>query len=98
MARAGKILGVDKKRARPPKAGPRQAKESEMEAADGIAPEELKPKDPTKAVIYAEVEKPLKAAVVRAAQVHNRKMVGEVIQALQEYLVRHGMWPPITEG
>jgi hypothetical protein len=43
----------------------------------------------TKAVIYLEVPPALKEDMDRLARLHNRRLTGECIQALQEYLARH---------
>jgi hypothetical protein len=45
-------------------------------------------------VIYAEVPAAMKAAMVALSRKHNRKLVGEVKQALEEYLRKHKAWPP----
>jgi hypothetical protein len=52
------------------------------------------PKPPEKAVIYVEVPPGLKEDMERLAAAHNRKLTGEVIQALQEYLAKHRAGPP----
>lgn len=36
----------------------------------------------------------MKAAMVALSRKHNRKLVGEVKQALEEYLRKHKAWPP----
>jgi hypothetical protein len=49
-----------------------------------------KPKPPEeKAVLYIEVPASLKAEMEELARQHNRKLTGEVIQALQEYARAH---------
>jgi hypothetical protein len=42
-----------------------------------------------KAVIYVEVPPALKGRMEELAAAHNRKLTGEVITALQEYIRRH---------
>jgi hypothetical protein len=49
---------------------------------------------PAKVVLYLEVPPALKEVMDALAQEHNRKLVGECIQALQEYAARHNRWPP----
>jgi hypothetical protein len=46
-----------------------------------------------KVVIYVEVDPALKEQFERYAKLHNRKLTGEVTQALQEYLAKLGPAP-----
>jgi hypothetical protein len=52
------------------------------------------PDQPEKAVIYLEVPPAVKTLMEGLAREHNRRLTGECIQALQEYLARHKLWPP----
>jgi len=47
-----------------------------------------------KAVLYIEIDPYIKRAMDELARRHNRKLTGEVTQALQEYLQKHSRWPP----
>jgi hypothetical protein len=47
-----------------------------------------------KAVLYVELPAVIKGRLEELAAEHNRKLTGEVIQALQEYLEKYGRWPP----
>jgi hypothetical protein len=49
---------------------------------------------PDTAVIYVEAPPYIKAQMMALAVEHNRKLTGEVIQALQEYLAKYDRWPP----
>jgi hypothetical protein len=50
--------------------------------------------EPAKVVIYLEVDPYLKTQLERFAKLHNRKLTGECVTALQEYLAKLGAWPP----
>jgi hypothetical protein len=51
-----------------------------------------------RAVIYLEVDPRLKALMERLAADHDRRLTGECVQALKEYLARHQLWPPGEKG
>jgi hypothetical protein len=53
---------------------------------------------PDRAVIYLEVPPVLKELMEGLAREHNRKLTGECIQAMQEYLARYNLWPPPAAG
>jgi hypothetical protein len=42
-----------------------------------------------KVVLYVEVPPDVKAEMERLAELHNRRLAGEVTTALQEYIARH---------
>jgi hypothetical protein len=46
-----------------------------------------------KVVIYVETPPYIKAQMEELASLHNRRLTGEVIQALQEYLEKYDRWP-----
>jgi predicted transcriptional regulator len=46
-------------------------------------------KSAAKSVIYLEVPTALKQRMEQLAEQHNRRLTGECIQALQEYVARH---------
>jgi hypothetical protein len=52
-------------------------------------PKSNKPPDTKKAVIYVEVPLALKERMEGLAKDHERKLTGEVIVALREYVARH---------
>lgn len=56
--------------------------------------EAVKKDSADKAVIYLEVPPVIKELMEGLAREHNRRLTGECIQALQEYLARHELWPP----
>lgn len=49
--------------------------------------------DPDKVVLYTEVPPYIKEQMEELAAEHDRKLTGEVIQALKEYLAKHSRWP-----
>jgi hypothetical protein len=51
-----------------------------------------------KSVIYLEVPPQVKEIMERLAREHNRKLTGECIQALQDYMARYEAWPPKEGG
>ena len=52
------------------------------------------PDPPPKAVLHIEVPPELKAALQASATANHRKLTGEIIAVLEDYLRRAGLWPP----
>lgn len=61
--------------------------------ADTPPPKPDSEPEPEKVVLYLEVEPALKEVMGKLAKRHNRKLVGECVQALQEYAARFGLGP-----
>lgn len=79
------IPGISKKKLDPGKTSSGRSKKPSKD--DGVS----KP-----VVIYLELPEhlaALKSVMERLGRLHNRKLTGECLQALQEYAQRHGAWP-----
>jgi hypothetical protein len=67
-----------------------------MELPD-VAKKSKKQPEPEKVVLYVEVDRRIKELMEEAAKEHNRRLTGEVVQALQDYLAALKKWPPAAQ-